>query len=444
MNDLNNDNLNNLSSLFEHYEAPFEAQEMAADWQQVADKIGVGSSAASGASAGPNGTSFFGSIGAKIGLVVFTIGAVIGINSIINTTDIKEEVTTNEPVLETLNSENSEQVIDEDERVKNTNSEIVVISNKNEYQDNTKVESKSEGEDHTGRFNEESNHEGSGKDIDHNNAIPDNEPVVKETEAILSSNVVCQNEALHLSIKNGKAGKLYWFKMKHEVNGVVETGAFERNKIVAPRISGAYSINIFEMTGESQKLIYEGEVVVKNKPQAKFDTENTSCGELTLIAKSKDATDYYWSVDTKSLSGRQVKLNFEKAGYKKVTLIAELDGCADTIINDVYAKQSVAQINALKVPNIFTPNNDGKNDTWEIVSKNPDLKNFKGQIEIRSNQTNKVVFESINGLASEWNGKFMNAGRDCESGEYTYIIKVDDPCSNGDQLIKTGLIKITR
>lgn len=444
MNNLNNNNLNDLGSMFEQYEAPYGADEMNADWQQVADKIGVGGSATSAAGSAAKGSGLLNSIGSKIGLAIISLGAAFGVYSILVESEQEiKEVAINEPAIEKANSESVELYNENNNSNDNEENVLVSLNNKKEEKAEEKGSNVDPKENSTElTFKEEGNEEVDGKENDNSERKPNIDPVELETEVVLSSKAVCQKEGLTLNIRNGKPGKLYWFRMTHKVNGKVETGAFEVSKTVKPQIAGAYTLNIFEMTGGNQKLIYEGDINVKAKPLAKFDTENTDCGELTLTSKCKNATECYWTVENKSHSGKQVSLSFEKAGYKKVTLISETDGCADTLEKDVYAQQDIASVE-LEIPNILTPNDDGKNDEWEITTLNEGIESYTGQYEIRSNQSGNLVFES-NSLEKRWNGKYMNVGRDCEPGMYTYIIKVNNPCTSGKQVIKTGLISIQR
>ncbi|MFY0673833.1 MAG: gliding motility-associated C-terminal domain-containing protein [Bacteroidia bacterium] len=442
MNDLENNNLNNLGSMFEQYEAPFGADEMQADWQQVANKIGAAGASGTSAGASAKGSSILNSLGAKIGAALIVVGAAIGVYTILNTPEeLIVEKASDEPIsatesttiLETFSSEEATETTTELEPSPQ-NAKFNSSSNDAKEKNKGKNISTPSGE----KIEEVDAAEVDGKMTNN----PKEEVIEQKPLIVLSSENICQNEGLKMTVKNGKAGKLYWYKMKHKQNGAIETGAFESKKTIKPTISGVYSVQVFEMNGAEQKLMYTGVVNVKPKPKAKFSTENTACGELTLNSECSNSADCYWTVENKSISGKQVNLSFNEAGFKKVTLIAEANGCADTLSKDVFAKKEVS-LDELEIPTIFTPNNDGKNDEWEITTLNKGLERYDGQYEIRSNQTGNLVFES-NSLDKTWNGQFMNVGKDCEPGYYTYIIKVNDPCSTGNQVIKTGLISITR
>ncbi|MES2375311.1 MAG: MBG domain-containing protein [Bacteroidota bacterium] len=90
-------------------------------------------------------------------------------------------------------------------------------------------------------------------------------------------------------------------------------------------------------------------------------------------------------------------------------------------------------IQPIVVPNAFTPNNDGINDTWEInflASSYPDC-----TVEVFNRYSQRVYFS--NGYAVAWNGKYN--GANLPFGTYYYII---NPHSNIKPF--TGSLTIVR
>jgi gliding motility-associated-like protein len=74
--------------------------------------------------------------------------------------------------------------------------------------------------------------------------------------------------------------------------------------------------------------------------------------------------------------------------------------------------------NMLYIPNIFTPNNDGKNDTWEIknIDKYPECEAYI------FNRWGENIFYS-KGYLEQWDG--MINGRRAPADTYAFIIKMD-------------------
>ena len=72
------------------------------------------------------------------------------------------------------------------------------------------------------------------------------------------------------------------------------------------------------------------------------------------------------------------------------------------------------------IPNAFTPNSDGINDTWKITG----MENYpNSEITILDRFGTAVLKRIINGTF-EWNGQFN--GRILPTGTYWYVLKVSD------------------
>jgi gliding motility-associated-like protein len=73
----------------------------------------------------------------------------------------------------------------------------------------------------------------------------------------------------------------------------------------------------------------------------------------------------------------------------------------------------------LEMPNVFTPNNDGLNDAFEV--KFPDfIKTFRMRIFDR---WGKIIFDTTNPLQG-WDGKYKGLNQD--TGNYTWLITLTD------------------
>ena len=72
------------------------------------------------------------------------------------------------------------------------------------------------------------------------------------------------------------------------------------------------------------------------------------------------------------------------------------------------------------IPNTFTPNSDGINDTWKITG----MENYpNSEITIVDRFGTAVLKKIINGTF-EWNGQIN--GRILPTGTYWYVLKVSD------------------
>src|SRR5690606_28393802 len=92
----------------------------------------------------------------------------------------------------------------------------------------------------------------------------------------------------------------------------------------------------------------------------------------------------------------------------------------------VYVKTSggcvIGQMNftIFNVPNSFTPNADGINDTWKIDG----IENYPNSDIKVYDRNGKLVLSKITAGTFEWDGKFDS--RALPTGSYWYIIKVSD------------------
>lgn len=86
-------------------------------------------------------------------------------------------------------------------------------------------------------------------------------------------------------------------------------------------------------------------------------------------------------------------------------------------------------LNQVFVPNAFSPNQDGRNDAWEIINIEayPDCR-----VRIFNNWGN-LIYESV-GYQEPWDGTFR--GKEVPSGAYRYIIFLDEQ----EELIKGSLV----
>ena len=107
-----------------------------------------------------------------------------------------------------------------------------------------------------------------------------------------------------------------------------------------------------------------------------------------------------------------------------------------------YAKNYSSQGDSVKIiiPNVFTPNSDGRNDTWSMIIDNG-LEIFDMETTIY-NRWGKQVFESTN-IKQNWNGYNLYEGNQCSAGTYFYVISYTDGNSNETKTLK-GFLEIIK
>ena len=107
---------------------------------------------------------------------------------------------------------------------------------------------------------------------------------------------------------------------------------------------------------------------------------------------------------------------FELPGIYDVQLLAtSVNGCVDSISHQV----TVNSIVNFYVPNVFSPNDDGINDLFEVYTIGP-LEVYKITV---FNRWGGIVFQS-NNENTHWDGKISN-GDKAEVGVYTYSFEYE-------------------
>lgn len=144
-------------------------------------------------------------------------------------------------------------------------------------------------------------------------------------------------------------------------------------------------------------------------------------------------TDYSWNFgdgNTSASDSIRVSNVFNNAGTFPVVLTATNGFCQDTAI--VYIK--VDLISMFEVPNVFTPNGDGKNDVFTFKAVN------MGEIYvIIYDRWGLKMFESTSTGNVKWDGK-NKSGNTVTDGTYFYILKATG--LDGVQYDKQGTINV--
>lgn len=144
---------------------------------------------------------------------------------------------------------------------------------------------------------------------------------------------------------------------------------------------------------------------------------------VTIEAPEIPNATYLW--ETTGDTTQSITVN-QEGSYK---LIVSIDGCS--IVDSVYLKVS-ADVNQKIIPNTFTPNGDGANDTWKM----PANITQNAQITIIDKAGNTITSYSTQELPEGWDGTYKN--KTAPSDTYWYIISFDDGTT------QTGILVLKR
>lgn len=173
------------------------------------------------------------------------------------------------------------------------------------------------------------------------------------------------------------------------------------------------------------------------------DFNHTPAGKLVLVNNfgelqfselaSADVVAYEWTFgDGDSSTDASPKHVYTLPGTYDIKLkVTNADGCSDE-----YSEKLLTEDKAdIFIPDAFSPNGDGKHDTWELTGIN--VKDLDVKVY---NRWGELVFSTAD-FDNQWNGKFGN-GNDFPEGVYVYLIRA----KNLDDVLisRNGLVSLMR
>lgn len=180
----------------------------------------------------------------------------------------------------------------------------------------------------------------------------------------------------------------------------------------------------------SDTLVRTNLINVKTYPTAAFSTNPAENVPLELHEanfnfsnSSTGAVTYKWDFgDGGNSTIANASHQYQYPGNYTVTLHAYNDiGCEDTAVRQFIM---VLPDKVLIIPNVFSPNGDGTNDTWEIAG----LRNVANcSVEI-FNRYGQQVYNS-HGYSNPWDGTWK--GKQVPVGTFYYVIKTVSRNYNG-------------
>lgn len=155
-------------------------------------------------------------------------------------------------------------------------------------------------------------------------------------------------------------------------------------------------------------------------PVANFSTrskpEEFKDPSVLFFNQSEAAISYEWHFGDGDVSSQEhPNHDYDTSGVFLVTLIARNEpryGCADT----TYRYVEVDPLFTFYIPNAFTPDNDGFNDTWGPSGANYEYESYNVQVYDR---WGKLVWQTDN-PNQQWNGTNQNSLEPVRQGLYVY------------------------
>jgi len=157
--------------------------------------------------------------------------------------------------------------------------------------------------------------------------------------------------------------------------------------------------------------------------------KSVTTGAADFDVKSQVLT---WNIGSVNVSGyAELRLLVKAAKHGPVTNVAQVNS-AEVDLNLANNRSAdTKQIMGISIPNVFTPNGDGKNETFQI----PGLETFTENEIVIMNRWGNSVYEKKN-YRNDWTGDGLS------EGTYFYILKTKD--SQGVQEVYKGYVTLLR
>jgi gliding motility-associated-like protein len=194
---------------------------------------------------------------------------------------------------------------------------------------------------------------------------------------------------------------------------------------------GTYTLQAFDKHG----CLTSKSVTISDGPHVDLGTDTIICVPDYRLNASRidnpDGTKYIWSTGS---TAPYIVINPSDQDTP-IWVKAMLNACSvsDSVI--ILACKPLSELRR-EIPNTFTPNADGDNDTWRIdlLKKYP-----QAQVEVYD-RWNRRVFLSARGYPTEWDGRDRN-GKALPLETYYYIIHLNDGVHNKPILGTITIVK---
>jgi gliding motility-associated-like protein len=185
---------------------------------------------------------------------------------------------------------------------------------------------------------------------------------------------------------------------------------------------GFYTVTLQALNGCSKDSIVEVSSVISTNA---YFTANPAQGAPPLWVnfsnQSTNASNFEWFLNGVSQGNNYNSALFDTTGIYNIELIAwpNNPACADTFSLNIHVFDSLI----VQIPNVFTPNNDGKNDIFGINTNLPvtveyQLFNRWGNEIISGTKSNAISTSTNAYFTTLWDGK------DATEGVYFYKMKI--------------------
>lgn len=233
---------------------------------------------------------------------------------------------------------------------------------------------------------------------------------------------LCEGDSIQLLVRNGSYYQ--WTPVYH----ISDANVF--NPYVFPEVGTTYTVLVSDGCTTDTASIYV-DVLPKPVVNAWPDTAVYRYEPVNIYADGDGVSFEWWpSTDIADPNSNNTIIYPSETDSYIVTATGE-NGCTNT---DTISIVVWFRCNRFGIPNAFTPNNDGLNDAFRIVSFGDDaIENFSIY-----NRWGEVVFNTAD-ITMAWDGNSL--GKPQETGVYMYLINL---YCEGQQQTLTGTVTLLR
>lgn len=251
-------------------------------------------------------------------------------------------------------------------------------------------------------------------------------------DAGLDKHILCSGPTIQLN-GTGSSGSPFVYTWE-PASGVASGGS-----TLTPYVKDAGTYTLTVTNSLTHCYVKDIVKVIKDPvPVASF-TADPMKGEAPLTVKFNNTSSgsdvYIWDFDDKNTSTDKDPTNiFINAGDYHVKLtVSDKGACPSIMYVDIHVFEKLVYI----LPNVFTPNGDGKNDTYTITSTG--IEGLQGEIYDRWG----LKLFTWNQKNDGWDGRSPSGGL-VPDGVYFYIIKIIPQDRTKETLVEKGQVTLLR
>ncbi|HYG51494.1 MAG TPA: gliding motility-associated C-terminal domain-containing protein, partial [Flavobacteriales bacterium] len=250
---------------------------------------------------------------------------------------------------------------------------------------------------------------------------------VRPATPVINCPTICENTFGNTFTLTGSSSSYTWTV---PANGTIVSGQ-GTSSVTVDWTTGTGSVSVIAVgTAGCNSLPADCTPTVVAQPVAGFSVEpdGTFGDSWQFTDTSAGAVSWNWAFGDGNTATTQNPLyQYSDAGTYTIVLTVSNGTCSDTASITIDANGGVI------VPNVFSPNGDGFNDSWYILTGT--LSEYNLQI---FNRWGQLMFESAD-ISQQWTGDFN--GKPCVEGTYYYVLKAKTDLKDYSQ---TGALLLVR